>query len=160
MKRVNHIFIAYFPILLVAGQVFVNLLSFVFPKAYIDMGFYLNWAFGTNGLYALCLLSTTFTFRLCKISRAAAIAECAFALLWVVRPTDDRYNILFQIIVGLTALAFTFRNYMDKFPLCRMSLLVSFINSVVKKRSCEKGLNDWDTKVKGLLLKKHHERNL
>lgn len=158
MKRLTLLFIAYFPVLLVTGQVIVNLMSFVFPKAYIEAGFYLNTFFGTNVFFAVFLVAISFTFRLCRISRYAAIAECLFALNYMIVQQDNTYNIMFQVIVGLTALAYTFRHYIDKFPLCRLSLLISFIKSVLKKRSCAKGLQEWDSHVKGLLLKKHYER--
>lgn len=158
MKKAIRILIVYFPVMLVTAQVLVNLLSFVFPKVYYTTGFYLNTFFGTNVFFALFLVAFTFTLRFCRVSRYAAIAELMFAVNFMIVKEDNLYNILFQVIVGMTALAYTFKHYIDKFPLCRMSLVISFIKSVVKKRSCSKGLDDWDRKVKELLLKKHYER--
>lgn len=158
MKRVIRILIVFFPVMLVAGQVLVNLLSFVFPQVYYATGFYLNTFFGTNVFFALFLVAFTFTMRFCRVSRYAAIAELMFAVNFMIVKEDNLYNILFQVIVGLTALAFTFRHYMEKFPLCRISLLTSFLWKVIKRGSCSKGLADWDKRVKELLLKKHYER--
>lgn len=158
MKKAVRIFLVYFPVLLIAAQVLVNLLSFLFPSAYMATGFYLNTFFGTNVFFAVFLVAFTFTMRFCAVSRYAAIAELLFAVNFMIVKEDNLYNILFQVIVGLTALALTVRHHTDKFPLCRFGLLVRFINSLIKKRSCSKALKHWDDSVKGILLKKYHEQ--
>lgn len=159
MKKAAKIFIVYFPVILVGFQVLLNLMSFVFPQAYMDSGFYLDLMFGTNFLFAFFLIVLTFGFKFCIISRAAAIAECLFALNYAIVKVDNLYNILFQVIVGTIALAVTFLQYKKKFPLCRFSLLTSFLWSVIKKRSCTKGLEHWDSKIDNILLKRHYEND-
>lgn len=142
--------------MLVAGQVLVNLMSFVSPQAYIASGFYLNLFFGTNVFFAIFLIVFTFKFNFCAVSRYAAVAELAFAVNYMVVQQDNLYNILFQVIVGILALAATFFHYIKKFPMCRLSLLVKFYQRVIQKRSCEEGMNQWERDVKGHLLKRHH----
>lgn len=157
MRRKLMIFVAYSPAIIVGGQVLVNLLSFIWPSGYAAAGFYLNTVFGTNVIFALVLLTLTVLLKFCAVSFWAAIAECLFAINWIIVQEDNLYNILFQVIIGTVSLIAVFWHYIKKFPLCRMSLFVSFIKSVVRKRSCTKGLEHWDSKIDGILLKKHHE---
>lgn len=154
-KRLK-IFTVYFPVMLVAGQVIVNLMYFLFPDAYYASGFYLNTFFGTNVFFAIFLTVFTFKFHFCKVSRYAAVAELLFAVNYMVVQQDNLYNILFQVIVGLLALIATFFHYVNKFPMCRLSLLVRFYKKVIQKCSCEDGLNEWEKDVRGHLLKRHH----
>lgn len=142
--------------MLVTGQVIVNLMSFIFPQAYMAAGFYLNLFFGTNVFFAIFLTVFTFKFQFCSVSRYAAIAELLFAVNFMVVQQDNLYNILFQVIVGVLALTATFFHYIKKFPMCRLSLLIKFYQRVIQKRSCEEGLSEWEADVKGHLLKRHH----
>lgn len=142
----------YFPIILVSLQVLANLLYFVKEDWYYESSFYLNWAIGTNGGFAIFLLILVYWLPLCSVSRWAAWAEVLFAVYYLVIQKDDLYNILFQITVGVFAIILTFWHYIKKFPLCRLSLLVDFIRSVVIKRSCEKGIEKW----KGNIIKHYH----
>lgn len=157
MRRKARIFLIYFPVILVAGQVLVNLLSFVAPSWYRATGFYLNTFFGTNVMFAVFLVIFTVLFNFCKVSRVAAIAECLFALNFMIVKQDNLYNILFQVIIGTLALIYTFWHYINKFPFCRVSLVLRFINSVIKKGSCSKGLKHWDSRMEKLLLNRHSE---
>lgn len=157
MKRGLKIFIAYFPVILVAGQVFVNLLWFVARDFYMSTGFYLNTFFGTNVLFALFLVAFTHAMRFCKVSRFAAYAELMFASNYLIIQQDDLYNIMFQIIVGVVALIITFWHYVNKFPLCKLSLLAGFFYNIIfkSKCSCEKGIEAFDRKLKEKVLKHH-----
>lgn len=158
MKRIK-LFIIYFPVILVTFQVLVNLLSFIYPAAYMRAGFYLNTFFGTNVFFAVFLVALTFSFQFCSVSRAASIAELLFAVNYLIVQQDNLYNIFFQVIVGLVAIIITFWNYLKKFPLCRMSLLMGFLGSVISNFSCSKGLDEWERNVEHLLLKKHQRKN-
>ena len=159
MKRIAKLFIVYFPIILVTGQVLANGLYFVWREGYYAAGFYLNTFLGTNVFFSIFLVSFTFMFNFCRISRAAAIAECLFAINYMIIQKDNTYNIMFQVIVGLTAIAYTIRVYSDKFPLCRLSLFVSFVQSMVHTKSCKQGLEHWDEKIKNIIVKHHHENH-
>lgn len=154
MKKAGRLFIVYFPVILVAFQVLLNLLSFVFPQAYIDTDFYLNLMLGTNGLYALFLAVLTFNLKFCMISRACALAECCFAVAYGIIKVDNIYNISIQIIIGTAALIITYLQYKKKFPLCRLSLYTDFICSVVKQGSCKKGFDQWAENTKSIIVKK------
>lgn len=156
MKRAARLFIVYFPVVLVSSQVALNLLSFLARDFYIANAFYLDLTFGTNALVAVFLLALTYGLSFCEISRAAAWAEMAFALNYAIVQQDNLYNILFQVIVGVIAIIVTFRQYIKRFPMCRVSLLVRFYHLVLKKRSCEEGFSKWEADVRGHLLKRHH----
>lgn len=156
MKRAARLFVVYFPVVLVSCQVALNLLSFVARDFYIANAFYLDLTFGTNILVAVLLLALTYGLSFCEISRAAAWAEMAFAINYGIVKEDNLYNILFQVIVGIIAIIYTFRQYIKRFPMCRLSLLLNFYKRVIQKRSCEDGLNQWERDVKGHLLKRHH----
>lgn len=154
MKKIRT-FIVYFPILLVACQVLVNLLSFVAGDVYMKIGFYLNTFFGTNVLFAVFLVAFTYSFRFCAVSRWSSVAELLFASAYMIIQQDNLYNIVFQIIVGSTALIITLRYYTHKFPLCSLGNTVRFFKYVFRKRSCSKGLEMWEQETKSLILKKH-----
>ncbi len=160
MKKKAKLFIIYFPVILVAGQVLVNLISFVLPSFYQATGFYLNTFLGTNVLYSVFLLDFTFMFQFCAVSRWAAIAEVLFGLNYLVVQQDNLYNILFQVVVGVIAMLLTFRHYVKKFPLCRLSLLMGFISSVASKGSCQKGYEKWERNLKNTVSKHYHEGKL
>jgi len=165
MKRGIKLFLVYGPVIIVASQVAVNLLYFISKNTYMEAGFYLNTFFGTNMLFALFLLAFTFMFKFCAISRWAAIAEVLFGVNYLVVQEDNLYNIMFQVIVGTIALIFTISHYTKSFPLCRLSLLVSFIKSVIlsiiSSKSCKKGLErgyeQWERDVKSMLLRNHRQ---
>lgn len=159
MRKIK-LFVVYFPVTLVMLQVLANGLYFIAPGVYYASGFYLNTFLGTNILFAIFLVTFTFMFRFCAVSRWAAVAELAFGLFYLIRQKDDVYNVGIQIIVGVIALIATFRHYVNKFPLCRMSLLVGFFGSVIKKGNCNKGLEDWERKVKSIILKQTHRNHV
>lgn len=158
MKRWAKIFIAYFPVSLVACQVAVNWLSFVWPHGYTKAGFYLNTAFGVNIYYAIMLVVLTRGMKFCSISRAAAIAELAFAANFLIVKEDNAYNIWFQIIVGTIALFYTFWHYVKKFPFCNFSVGINFFSDVFKKCSCRESIERFDHKVRTTVIKNRHEK--
>lgn len=147
MKQAGKIFLCYFPILLVAGQVAIDVLSLVSPSTYTKAAFYLGAVFGTNVFVALFMLVFAFHFKFCLISRAAAIAEILFAVNFLVIQEDNLYNIMFQIIVGTLALLVTLRCYVKKFPLCRISLLYTFMACLIKSGSCTHAMDEWHKEV-------------
>ena len=155
MKKAK-LFIIYFPVILVSCQVIVNLLYFIWFDAYINAAFYLNTFFGTNVLFALFLLAFTYWFRFCAVSRYSAWAEILFALNYMVVQQDNLYNIIFQIIVGITALLLTTRFFIHKFPLCSIALVLRFFESVTKERSCRKGLDMWEKRTYHVIQTKSH----
>jgi len=159
MKSKVNIFLSYFPVLLVTMQVICNLLSFVVSKnTYNQWGFYLNTLFGTNVLFAVFLLFFTFRLKFCSVSRAAAIAEVLFGINYLIVKEDNLYNILFQVIVGSVALVWTFRYYIRKFPLCKMSLMVTFFSSLfASKGDCRKGVDNWERHLYTTIEKKYNE---
>lgn len=158
MRKKIRIFIVYFPVILVAGQVLVNLLSFVVPSVYIKCAFYLNTFFGTNVFFSLFLVAFTLMFKFCSVSKWAAGAECLFAINYMIVQVDSLYNILFQVIVGSVAIAITFSQYVKMFPLCRLGLIVNFIKSVIRTGSCSLGLVKWEHDLKNTITKRHEKR--
>lgn len=159
MKRKVKIFVIYFPVILLAGQVMANLLYFVNHDLYYKAGFYLNTFFGTNVMFAFFLLAFTFMFDFCYISRAAAITQCLFALIYLIIQEDNLYNILFQIIAGAAVIIGTFWQYIKKFPLCRLSLLIGFLNSVFSTGSCSKGYDKWKEQISNEISKQYRYEN-
>lgn len=156
MWKKLRLFIVYFPVLLIAGQVLVNLLYFVAFDWYIAAGFYLNTFFGTNVFFAFFLVVFTYNFKFCAVSRYAALGQLAFAVNYMIVKEDNLYNIMFQVIIGSLAILLTFRHYIKKFPLCRLSLLLTFIGSVAQKGSCRKGLEKWEGDIKKIVLNNHY----
>lgn len=154
--RKAKLFVIYFPVILVVAQVIVNLLYFIDKPLYLQSGFYLNTFFGTNVLFAIFLVTYTQLWKFCAVSRWAAVGELFFAVNYMVVQKDNTYNIMFQIIVGLLVIGLTFRHYIKKFPLCRLSLFTGFIASVIQKGSCKKGFEKWERDVKSIVLRKHH----
>lgn len=144
MRKKLKIFIAYFPVILIVGQIITNLLYFFAPEFYSHYGFYLGLAFGTNLLFALFLVGFTFWFRFCAVSRYAAIAQLLFAVNYLVVQEDNLYNIIFQIVIGILSLLLTFKFFMKKFPLCRLSLFISFVSSFFATGTCAGALERWD----------------
>lgn len=157
MRKVSKIFIAYFPVMLVAGQVIVNWLYFVARDWYITAGFYLNTFFGTNVFFAVMLVVLTRFMNFCKVSKYAALAELAFAVNFMIVKEDNIYNIVFQIIVGSAALIATLCYYMYKHQQCNFSVGVSFLGNAVMDRSCQKSLDKFDAKVKKAVLQSNNE---
>lgn len=149
MRKVK-LFIIYFPVLLIAGQVICNLLYFISKTLYYDFGFYFSLIFGTNLFFALFLVAFTHMFRFCEVSKWAAYAELAFGINYLIVQKDNLYNILFQVIVGLIAIMITFRHIIKKFPLCRLSLLREFMRSLwATNCKCDAAIDHW----KGYVIK-------
>ena len=147
MKQVGKIFLCYFPVLLVLGQIVIDLLAIFCPSAYIYTGFYLGAFFGTNVFVSMFLVVFVFYFNFCTVSRASAIAELAFALNYLIVQEDNMYNLLFQIIVGTIALIFTIRCYVKKFPLCKISLLYTFMALLIRSGSCTSAMDSWQKEI-------------
>jgi len=156
MRKVK-LFVIYFPVILVACQVGVNLLYFISVDTYMRTGFYLNTMFGVNILFAIFLLCFTYWFKFCAVSRYAAWAEILFAVNYLIVQQDNLYNILFQVIVGSLALMLTFRYFITRFPLCSLALVCRFIRSVTQTGSCSKGLNMWERRTYQTIKTHYHE---
>lgn len=162
MKKRTKLFIIYFPVILVAAQVAVNIMYFVNPGWYFNNGFYLNTFVGTNVLFAVFLVAFTLMFKFCSVSRWAAFAELLFAVYYLVIQKDDVYNIVFQITAGTAALMATIWHYVKKYPFCKLSLVISFFSSMFSTGSCEEALRHWDNKTERklenhILKKRQHE---
>jgi hypothetical protein len=120
--------------------------------------FYLNTFFGTNVYFAVFLLAFTLRMKFCFVSRAAAIAELLFALFYMITKKDDIYNILFQLTVGSIAIAWTFRIYIKKFPLCKLSLMATFFSSLfTAKGDCKEGVEKWEKALHNKVAKQYHD---
>lgn len=156
MRKKIKIFIVYFPVILVSCQVLVNLMSFVWYEGYLKAGLVLNTLFGVNLFFALFLVGFTYWFKFCAVSRYSAWAEILFAANYLIVQQDNLYNIMFQVIIGTLALMLTFRHFIKKFPLCSIALLLSFIKSVAKKRSCRRGMDLWEQKTYLTIQKQYH----
>lgn len=156
MRRVSKIFIAYFPVMLLAGQVMANWLYFIAFDWYIKAGFYLNLFFGTNVFFAMMLVTLTHFLNFCKVSRWAAWAQLAFAINYMIVKQDNLYNIIFQVIIGTIALLFTFRHYIVKYPNCNFSVGLSVLSNAVKDCSCEKSIEKHSAKVERAYYEKRH----
>ncbi len=150
-------FLIYFPVILVALQVIVNLYALIDRASYNAVGFYLNTFIGTNVFFGVFfgvfLVAFTFSFNFCAVSRWCAIGECLFALNYLIVQQDNLYNILFQVIVGVIALTITFRHFIRKFPLCKISLVHKFIACVFVTGSCQRGLIKWENDIESIVKK-------
>lgn len=156
MKRRLKTFIIYFPVILVSCQVAVNILYFVAKDFYFKYGLVLNTLFGTNLFFALFLIA--FTYRMCRISKYAALAQILFAANYLIIQQDNLYNIIFQIIVGMLALIATFKHVVTKYPLCKAALLWTFVMSVVEKNGdCYKGIDLWERKIYDTIKQMHND---
>lgn len=152
-------FIIYFPVLLVALQVIINLYALIDREGYNRYGFEINSFIGTNIGFAIYLVAFTWMFNFCAVSRASAVAELAFGINWFFVREDNLYNILFQIIVGLIALYLTYRYFIRKFPLCRISLLHKFFGAVFLTGSCYKGLDRFEREIQSIILKTSYRQD-
>lgn len=139
---------------MVSGQVSANIISFVWPEGYQAGAFYLNHFFGCNMLFAIFLVAFTHWFKFCTISRYTAWAELLFGVVFLIIREDNIYNIMIQIIVGGLALSATAVHYVNKFPFCKLSLLVSFIGSMFSTGSYEDAFRHWDDKIEGKINEK------
>ena len=151
-------FIIYFPVILVTLQVMANMLAIVWPSAYMASGWYLNLFIGTNVMFAIFLLAFTMAFNFCAISRAAAVAEILFAVNYIIVQQDNLYNILFQVVVGGMALLITYRQYIKKFPLCKLSLLHKFIAALFITGSCESALQRFERDITITVTRNHYAK--
>lgn len=155
MRKKLRIFLTYFPIILVIGQLLCNGLWFLDKASYFEYGFYLNTMFGTNIAFGLFLTCFTFMFPFCYVSRACAVAQLLYAVNYLVVQQDNLYNIIFQIVVGVMALLYTINKYADKFPLCKLGLLKRFFKSVTAEGSCTKGFERYNEETKILIRQRN-----
>ena len=153
MKRAKK-FIIYFPVILVICQVLIGIWALISRSSYDAAGFYLGAFFGTNILFAVFLAAFTWSFNFCQVSRFSAIAEVLFAVNFTIVKQDNLYNILFQVIVGIVAIALTYNYFVRKFPLCRISLLGKFIAALFLTGNCQQAVDNFDSIVKESLVKK------
>jgi hypothetical protein len=153
------LFLVYFPIILIAGQLLANSIFYIDNAFYYKHAFYLSIWFGTNVLFAIFLCGLTWVFSFCSISKWCAAAQVFYAFNLHLFPRKEEYNVVFQIIVGVIALLITFSDYFKKFPLCKWSLLVKFYKDVAKERSCKKGAEKWDRDIKSQLKAKYRTNN-
>lgn len=149
-------FLIYFPVILVSLQVIINLYALIDRASYNSLGFYLNTFIGTNVFFSVFLVAFTFSFNFCSVSRWSAIGEMLFALNYLIVKEDNLYNILFQVIVGVIALILTFRHFIKKFPLCKVSLLNKFLAYVFLTGSCSKGLIKWESEIESIVKKTNY----
>ena len=133
-----------------------NLIFFISPEFYYAKGIYLNTLFGGSLMFAVFLVSFTFMFKFCEVSRWAAIAELIFSLMALFIHDDGIYNISLQLGIGGVALYATFRHYVKKFPLCTLSLFVSFLGSIfASKGNCEKAIDLFSDKLNKKVANHH-----
>lgn len=158
MKTVRK-FLVYFPVILVAMQVLVNLYALIDRESYNAAGFYLNTFVGTNIFFAVFLVAFTFSFNFCHVSRYAAVAELLFGIFYLIIQQDNIYNIMFQIVVGGGSLFFTYRHFIKKFPLCRVSLVHKFFGAIFLTGSCSKALDVWEQDIKTQITAQHYDRH-
>lgn len=159
IRKVSDFILIFFPVMLVGGQVIVNLLYFYKPEWYYGSAFWLNFSLGTNGFFALFLLILTHRLRMCGVSKWAAYAEVLFALNYAIVQKDNLYNILFQVIVGVVFLIFCFNKISKKYPLCSFGLFWRFLGDVIKTCSCSKGFEIYKRHNDIYNYKKYHRDN-
>lgn len=156
MKRRSKLFIAYFPVIFLGCQMAANLLYFISPSVYVSKGYYLNTLFGGSFMTALVFVCFTFVFKFCEISKWAAVAQLIFAGMALFIHDDGVYNISLQLGIGTVAMIATFRHYIKKFPLCTMSLFVSFIGSIfASKGNCEKAVDLFENNLNKKVANHH-----
>jgi len=155
LNRVSILIIAYFIIALVFCQVIMGIFALVNRTAYDRAGFYLDSFFGTNVLVSALFIALSYQLRFCKISRVAAWTELAFAINWVIIKEDNLYNILFQVIGGTAALIATYLHFINKFPLCKLSLIhklfASLFASLFTGGGCEKGIDNYQKNIESTI---------
>ena len=159
MKRAANLFLAYFPLGLLALQVIADFVYLIDFDTYAGVYFYLGWAMGSSFLFSLFLVILTERLKFCEVSKWAARAQMGFSIVYLIIRQDNIYNISIQIVLGLVAIILTWHYYAHKFPLCRLGLLWIFISKVFKERSCEKGIEQHDRMVKNLLRTKKPARH-
>jgi len=161
MKSVKKVLV-YFPVVLVSLQVLANLYALIDRESYNAIGFYLNTFIGTNILFSFFLLAFTFSFNFCRISRFSAIAECMFGLNYLIVQQDNLYNILFQVIVGVIFLILTYLHFINKFPLCKLSLIhklfASLLASLFTNGSCAKGIDNYQKNIESTVKQAHYAK--
>lgn len=155
MKKPLRIFVIYFPVMLVIGQVLANLSFFLIPEWYFRSAFYLNHFLGINMAIAVFFVVFTWSFKFCAVSRYASVAEFLFGLNYLIIQQDNLYNIMFQVIVGSLAVALTIRHINKTFPLCSMSLFLKFIKKVFQTGSCEEAYNKWERDLKTTVIERY-----
>jgi hypothetical protein len=90
----------------------------------------------------------TFLFKFCGVSRICAVAELMFGINYMIIQQDNLYNLLFQIIIGITAILITISLYIKKFPMCNISIMTKFFVTFFKKRSCTSAMDQYIDQVK------------
>lgn len=157
MKRLKK-FIIYFPVTLVSLQVLVNIYALIDWEGYNAISFYLNTLIGTNIGFSVFLLAFTFSFNFCAVSRYSSVAEVLFGLNYLIVQQDNLYNILFQVITGSIALALTYRFFIRKYPLCRISLLHKFFGAVVLTGSYARGMDKYEKEIESTVKQQHYAK--
>lgn len=99
--------IVYTPIVLLIGQVLSNIFYLALPNIYSEWYYVIATFFGTNLICSFMMVSLTYSFKFCKVSRAAALSQVVFCLFYLLVSKDDSYNISLQVIVGVAALIIT-----------------------------------------------------
>lgn len=53
------------------------------------------------------MVSLTYQFKFCAVSRWAALAQVIFCVAYLAIPNDEMYNLAIQVIIGIAALILT-----------------------------------------------------
>jgi hypothetical protein len=141
INRLSTIVIAYSAVIIVFLQCLANCIYFIDSGVYMANSFWLNFVAGTNGVFPVILLCMAFKFRLCSVSRVAAVAECLMALYYAIVQRDDLYNILVQLTLGVGALVSTVLIYANRTGTRRG--VTRFIVLTIFSSSCERGLHKY-----------------
>lgn len=157
---IKKLILAYFPIVLTLLQLSANILYFVNKEYYIQNSFYISNTIGGSLIFSLFLVLYTSCFKFCSVSKLTAYMQLIIAVSYLVIQNDNIYNIIFQTIIMILALIFTFYLYIKKNPNCAISLYLKarfytaklweqFLLSLSKHNfNCERALNDYQQKRK------------
>jgi hypothetical protein len=106
LKQAAKILMTWFPVIIVAGQVGCNILFMLNPDYYIKNAYTLCGLFGMNWITVLFMVSFTFYFKFCAISRLCALVELYFGVMTLI--SDDwTYNLMLKTMVGVLAVLIT-----------------------------------------------------
>ncbi len=164
MKRLLKLYISFSPIVSLFLIVVINVYSLFNYESYCKNAYWINMLVGISAVQILRDLALVYTFKFCELSKYSCYAILSFIpvylIIYSIYGTETKGNILYQIIVGITALFITLIAYIHKYPQCQLSIYLkakkysielwnSFLLSLAKNKfSCYDALDDFKEKRK------------
>lgn len=164
MKRLLKLYVSLSPIISLFLIVVINIYSLFNYDSYSKNAYWINMFVGISAVQILRDLALVKLFSFCEVSKYSCYAILSFIpiylIIYSVYGVETKENIIYQIIVGITALFITLVAYIKKYPQCRLSIYLkakkysielwnSFLMSLAKNNfSCYDALNDYKEKRK------------